>query len=101
LVVPVVVCLTGKSVFSATTSIEIEQLRGVRRKTALPWPTCCRVPHPSLFSGEGWDTKTVRSQRRRSTAPPPVVADNYHPPAQTERRGPETHPVEESCAISP
>lgn len=36
LVVPVVVCLTGKSVFSATTSIEIEQLRGVRRKTALP-----------------------------------------------------------------
>ncbi len=34
--VPGVGCLTGKSVFSATTRIEIEQLRGVRRKTAPP-----------------------------------------------------------------
>jgi hypothetical protein len=36
LVVPGVVCLTGKSVFSATTSIKIAQLRGVRRKAGLP-----------------------------------------------------------------
>jgi hypothetical protein len=36
-----------------------------------------RVPHPSLFPSEGWETIPVRSPRRRPLPGQPVPLDMY------------------------